>query len=120
MEGTPEFEIQCDMSARLIDIRLRGFWDGETFDRFVAELSATERRLPRGERYRYLCDAEGFAVQQTQLVERFARFFERDNPLVLRTAIVFDSALMSLPGAHRRFFRDRSTAMAWLDEAQES
>ncbi len=119
------YDIAFDPATRLLSMRLEGFWDVETLNRFAAELSALTERIERQwDDYPILSDSRGFSVQSVEVTAGFSRIME---VAVMRhrgpVAIVVGSRLnklqveRSMMTDHLRVFLDIDEARAWLREA---
>ena len=120
------FEISVDLRRRLIDMRLRGFWDSATFDAFAVEFSAALQQLHRqGGCDLALVDGSEFAVQSRDILGRFAEVMrQNERYLAKRTASIVPAELNRMQAArvgeaiNKRDFASRAAAEAWLFDTE--
>ncbi len=116
------YEVSVDIPRKLLDLRMRGFWDSATFDAFAAEFSAALHQLHRHGGCRFaLVDGSEFAVQSREILGRFADVMRENEPyLAERTATVVPAELNRMQAArvgeviNKRDFSNRAEAEAWL------
>lgn len=119
-----DFEFELDPTKRLLTIRLRGFWDMATVERYGEALPNHLRQLRRLPPPRAcLVDAREFAIQGKATADRQVEIVTAALPLYPeRTARVVSGAIshkqaarMSNSASHRVFDQIES-ALSWLME----
>lgn len=116
------FSIRADLDQRLLDIKLKGYWDLATVEHFArcAERAAMALRragCPPGEQLT-LVDNRALSIQSQDVVKRFDALIETRLNRSHRTAVVVASPLLRMQakrvGPDHRFFEDRESALGWL------
>jgi hypothetical protein len=116
------FEVTTDISRRLLEITMRGFWDSATFDAFVAEFEKALHALHRaGGAEMAIVDGREFAVQSKEILGRFEETMRNNAPfLAKRTASIVPTELNRMQAKRvtesltRLDFTTREDAEAWL------
>ena len=120
------YTIDYEPQARLLTMRLWGFWSLATLAGYTARLLAATTKL-RGQRYAVLSDARDFPVQSSLVSAGFERIARRGAKLHRgRTAIVVGSHLNRMQAqrtvatADTRVFLDFEEARGWLRAAEKA
>jgi hypothetical protein len=116
------FEVTTDISRRLLEITMRGFWDVATFDAFAVEFEKALQTLHRaGGAEMAIVDGREFAVQSKEILGRFEEIMRSNAPyLAERTASIVPTELNRMQAKRvtenltRRDFTTREDAEAWL------
>lgn len=116
------YEINTDPAQKLLMIKVRGFWTGNTMATYRSEVGQQASTLRQaGGCKRILVDMSNYPIQSRAIADghaaalRFAR-----ETLGARAAIVMTSALSKLQATRvatssgHRIFSDSVTAMSWL------
>lgn len=117
------YSIRVDGGARLLDMKLKGFWDVATVERFAHAIALAGQMLkstgcPPSEQL-YLVDNSTLDIQSQEVVRRFEQLLDGGANPSRRTAVVVSSALLKMQarrvGPNHRFFEEREAALRWLE-----
>lgn len=126
MTGT--YQLGTDPAHGLLRIKLAGFFDRETLERFAAEKAVAIASLGRApNQHVTLCELIDCKLQAQDVVGAFARLIADPRSRARKLALVTDSPLGRMQlrriiGDHARIFDTRVEAERWLvsGEAQEA
>lgn len=119
------YAITYDPSNRLLSLRMSGFWDDRTTDRFEADITSLSAKLQHLPDHggRVLVDASGFEVQAPAIIDRISAVTTAVSGKVDRFALLNSGSVLQrrqiervLPQGRLRLFADRADAMQWLNE----
>lgn len=125
MDTANPYELSLDISARLLRIRLWGYWDMATTGRYRNDMGAFLRKARSlGGHFRSFVDLVDYEVQSAEVTAAHQDFLVSLNDLASeRTAILVSRTLMKLQAKRitstrtTRVFDNDAEAIAWLLQA---
>lgn len=123
----PDYAIEFDKAARLLRLRLSGFWTEDVLRRFAADLlAAVQSAGAAGTPFDVLSDTSRFPVQSTEVAQGFERIMQAGASMHQgRTAIVVASTLNKIQAERIfteptvRIFTAAEEAARWLERPRE-
>lgn len=116
------YEVAVDLPRGRLELIMRGFWDGATFEKFASDYTTALGTLRKhGGCKSCMVDGREFAVQSLEISQRFKELIDDMAPLCApRTATIVPAQLNRMQAERAgesittRIFTDRKEAEAWL------
>lgn len=114
------FEIRYDPVARMLHLRLSGFWTPEVASRFAEELEREINDIGDSADFTVLSDSRDFPAQSAAIAQELGMIAvtgaARRSAFIVGGALSKIQASRVMPGDHIRIFLDEAEARKWLEQ----
>ncbi|NTS64809.1 hypothetical protein HRV97_06515 [Sphingomonas sp. HHU CXW] len=128
MSDDASYSFDYEAGARILHMRLSGFWSLATLATYTARLLAEVTRLRlRGEQFDILSDSRAFDIQSREVAAGFERISRRGaqmhrgcTAVVVATQLSKMQAERAMAAPRLRVFLDPAAARTWLLDARDT
>ncbi len=123
--GSPGYSITVDMERHLVRLKLSGFWDLETYERYTCELDDMTTKAANADRsaqnLRVLVDLRDHGLQSREVATAIHENLKKAAYSAQRHAVLISASFLHKTQAQRvsapmkaQFFCDEEEAVMWL------